>query len=352
MRDIALLWHSLIVLGLGVALAVNWILMVYFGVGPFPSPSRLVQLGPIRITFYMLVQYSLILGPAVLFSALRVLQLVLQARQHFMFWKSLRGISNTWSLVALLSVAVLFALDTPWRSMLNTNWPSAIGAMVKGTPEIVPAPLPAPAPAPSVPQAMAAPAPAPAPAPVDAAAAPAPMPNPTAPEPPAHAPAAVRPLPQPPSDSDMDYPVLPLVHHDTLAWSVFDLEGKEVPVSLFRGKTLFVNLFATWCGYCKAEFPNVQKLVDAMKDNKDIVFLMVTTEKAEVVKSWASEKGYTGPFYTANNGFTPDFKPDGFPTKVIVAPDGRIAFKHSGFAAWDGARTQKFLTDLAGTGQK
>jgi thiol-disulfide isomerase/thioredoxin len=144
----------------------------------------------------------------------------------------------------------------------------------------------------------------------------------------------------------LDFPKLPLAPSDPLAWSAFDLDGREVPMTQFRGRTLFVNIFATWCEYCNAEFPHIQHLADTMKDT-DIVFIMLTAEKTDDVKRWVAHLGYTMPFYTVNKGFPAEFKPNGFPTKVIVGPDGRIAYKYSGFAAWDGARTQEFLVALS-----
>ena len=118
----------------------------------------------------------------------------------------------------------------------------------------------------------------------------------------------------------------------------------------FKGKAVFLNFWATWCGYCIYEFPNIQKLYDAVKDTPNLAFIFLSPEDPEVVKKWAETQEYTFPIYTISRTDLPaEFTPSGFPTTFMLAPDGRIAFRHSGFAAWDGEKTQTFLKALAET---
>src|ERR1041385_7682386 len=43
-------------------------------------------------------------------------------------------------------------------------------------------------------------------------------------------------------------------------FSVKDLSGNTVDFQNFRGKIVFLNLWATWCGPCRSEMPSIQKL--------------------------------------------------------------------------------------------
>lgn len=87
-----------------------------------------------------------------------------------------------------------------------------------------------------------------------------------------------------------------------------------------------------------------------MKDNPGIAFILVSPEEPDIVTEWAAKQEYTLPFYTIPKEKMPAaFRPSGLPTTFIVAPDGRIAFKHSGFAAWDGEKTKGFLQALSQT---
>lgn len=152
----------------------------------------------------------------------------------------------------------------------------------------------------------------------------------------------------PPSDEDLEYPELPLRDSDPYAWSVYDLQGNEVPLSQFKDKAVFMNFWATWCGYCTMEFPNIQRLYTAMKDEPGIAFMLLSPEEPDVVRGWLEKQDYTLPFYTIpRDKLPPEFTPRGLPTTFFMAPDGRVAFTHSGFTAWDGEKTRQFLRDLA-----
>jgi thiol-disulfide isomerase/thioredoxin len=60
-------------------------------------------------------------------------------------------------------------------------------------------------------------------------------------------------------------------------FAVQDLAGEEVRLSDFRGKTVILDFWATWCGPCKAAMPHLQELAAAYKD-QGLVVLSVATE--------------------------------------------------------------------------
>ena len=43
-------------------------------------------------------------------------------------------------------------------------------------------------------------------------------------------------------------------------WSLVDLDGQAVSFAKFKGKTVFLNIWATWCGPCVGEMPSIAKL--------------------------------------------------------------------------------------------
>lgn len=42
--------------------------------------------------------------------------------------------------------------------------------------------------------------------------------------------------------------------------SVKDLSGKEISLSQFKGKVIFMTFWATYCGFCRVELPSIQRL--------------------------------------------------------------------------------------------
>lgn len=155
--------------------------------------------------------------------------------------------------------------------------------------------------------------------------------------------------PTPPSDEFINFPALPLAPPGELAVTLEDLKGNKTDLASLKGKAVFFNIWATWCGFCILEFPNIQRLYDKLKVNPNVAFVIVSDEEPEKVKAWLAKEGkdYTMPFYLIRGEYPPPFTPRGYPTTHLIAPDGRIAFSHSGFAAWDGAKTQEFLSKLA-----
>jgi len=55
-------------------------------------------------------------------------------------------------------------------------------------------------------------------------------------------------------------------------WNLTDLNGGTVPFSKFRGKTVFLNFWATWCAPCVEELPAISRLADDDR-LKDVVFV-------------------------------------------------------------------------------
>ena len=56
-----------------------------------------------------------------------------------------------------------------------------------------------------------------------------------------------------------------------------DAQGNIVDFSTFKGKYVYIDLWASWCGPCRKEIPHLQELEEAMKDS-DVVFLSISTD--------------------------------------------------------------------------
>lgn len=67
-------------------------------------------------------------------------------------------------------------------------------------------------------------------------------------------------------------------------FDMYDAGGNQVTLSSFKGKAVYLDVWATWCGPCKAEIPYLAKLCEAYKDNPDIVFVSVSVDTNE--KAW------------------------------------------------------------------
>jgi thiol-disulfide isomerase/thioredoxin len=83
-------------------------------------------------------------------------------------------------------------------------------------------------------------------------------------------------------------------------FEISDLSGKTWRLKELGGKTLLINLWATWCGPCNAELPQLQKFYEKVKGRPDIQVLTFNIdEDLGLVAPYLKDKGYTFPVLPA-----------------------------------------------------
>ena len=63
------------------------------------------------------------------------------------------------------------------------------------------------------------------------------------------------------------------------------VDGKKVALSDFKGKVVYVDVWATWCGPCKKEIPSLQKLEEEMKGT-EVVFISYSVDELKDAEKW------------------------------------------------------------------
>jgi thiol-disulfide isomerase/thioredoxin len=114
-------------------------------------------------------------------------------------------------------------------------------------------------------------------------------------------------------------------------FTLTDLKGNAVRLSGFKGKTVVIDFWATWCGPCLASFPKMQQLVEKYK-GKDVEFLFINTwENAEKktiqskVEKLLKEKKYSfNVLYDFEDKVVSQYKVEGIPTKFVISKEGKV----------------------------
>jgi thiol-disulfide isomerase/thioredoxin len=65
-----------------------------------------------------------------------------------------------------------------------------------------------------------------------------------------------------------------------------DTSGRMVSMKDFKGKVIFIDVWATWCGPCKAQIPFLKEVEEEYKDNKGIVFMGISLDRAKDREKW------------------------------------------------------------------
>ena len=103
-----------------------------------------------------------------------------------------------------------------------------------------------------------------------------------------------------------------------------DLNGKEVTLASFKGKHLLIDFWGTWCGWCIKGIPEMKKYYE--KYNKQIEFLGISCNDTE--EKWREGvANYKLPWvnvFEGDSDVTINYAIGGYPTKVLVDPNGKI----------------------------
>ena len=127
-------------------------------------------------------------------------------------------------------------------------------------------------------------------------------------------------------------------------FTAMDKDGKTVKLSDFKGKKVYINMWASWCGPCMREIPELEKTYQKLKNNKDIVFLSMTSPNdsefknqspqdkgKDVILNKAKELGVTYPvLFDINDRFIINYAIRSFPTHIFINSDGTIGNRIAG----------------------
>jgi len=126
------------------------------------------------------------------------------------------------------------------------------------------------------------------------------------------------------------------------------LNGKKVDLKSFRGKVIFLNFWATWCGPCKEEMPSMEILYRQFKD-RNFVFLTISVdyEGSKPVREFIEKSGYTFPVLVDPKSETLDiFEVTGIPTTFVIDKQGKMLGKAIGPRDWNSSEIVSYLTQL------
>ena len=119
-------------------------------------------------------------------------------------------------------------------------------------------------------------------------------------------------------------------------FSLQDLKGKEVEIKQFKGKVVFLNFWATWCGPCKEEMPGLEFLHRQFKE-KNFVLLTISVdyEGIKPIQEFMNKHQYTFPVLLDPKGETLDpFEVKGIPTTFLIDKNGKMLGKAIGPRDW------------------
>ena len=116
-------------------------------------------------------------------------------------------------------------------------------------------------------------------------------------------------------------------------FSLMDQYGNTHTLSQYKGKTIFLNFWGTWCPPCRAEMPDIQKLYEEFdQEGEDALIILgvaapnLGKEKSEDgIKTFLEENGYTYPVLMDTDAeLFQTYGISSFPTTFMIDRDGNL----------------------------
>src|SRR5215468_3047312 len=113
------------------------------------------------------------------------------------------------------------------------------------------------------------------------------------------------------------------------ALEINDLSGKPILLDEDKGKIVLLNFWATWCGPCRAEIPDLIELQKKYKDQLDIIAPSTDEDDAAEVKRFAQKAGINYRIGMATDSLRTKYGGiPALPTSFVIDPQGRVVQKH------------------------
>lgn len=130
-----------------------------------------------------------------------------------------------------------------------------------------------------------------------------------------------------------------------LAMTLIDSKGKQVNLETFRGKVIFLNIWATWCPPCIAEMPSIHELYKKL--GNDVQFVMISVDNDfETAKRFRERKEYSFEIYSLVSGMPTMYQTKSIPSTFVIDTEGRLVYQHQGMADYNTDPFIQFLREL------
>ncbi len=104
-----------------------------------------------------------------------------------------------------------------------------------------------------------------------------------------------------------------------------DLEGKSLTLDSFRGRSVLLNFWASWCAPCVQEMPALQQLYKKAKPFGLEIVAIAVTDREDAVKKFRDENLLTFPILLDPDGVARDaYKVQGFPESFFLDTTGKV----------------------------
>jgi len=131
------------------------------------------------------------------------------------------------------------------------------------------------------------------------------------------------------------------------AVALTDEDDRHITLDRFRGQVVLLNFWATWCGPCRAEMPDLERLHRAYRDRGFAVVGVNFKESPRQVQSFMTRQNLTFPALLDRDGAaSATLRVVLLPVTLLLDREGRALWKALGAREWDTPPTRAYLDRL------
>ena len=116
-------------------------------------------------------------------------------------------------------------------------------------------------------------------------------------------------------------------------FTTHDMNGNKIKLKDLRGKVVMINFWFIGCPPCRAEIPELNKLVELYKDNPNVVFLAIALDSQHDLKKFLQTTPFNFAIIDDGRFLANMYNIRLYPTSVILDKEGKVAFHTVSFAA-------------------
>jgi len=129
------------------------------------------------------------------------------------------------------------------------------------------------------------------------------------------------------------------------------LEGETRSLSSFKGKVIFLNFWATWCGPCRVEMPSMESLYKKFNDKGLEILAVNCAEDKAAVSSFMKNEGFTFPVLLDLDGrVSINYGIQSIPTTFLIDRGGMIILRLVGSIDWNNPKIHAAIESLLNNG--
>jgi thiol-disulfide isomerase/thioredoxin len=127
-----------------------------------------------------------------------------------------------------------------------------------------------------------------------------------------------------------------------------DLNTTSMNMDSFKGKVVFLNIWATWCKPCIQEMPSIENAKNVLRD-ENVVFLLASAETIEEIDTFRKLNTFSFNYVQMQNSEALGI--DVLPTTFIFSKKGKLVLSESGYRKWDDKKNIDTILKIINTNE-